>query len=416
MKTNFHPYAEYQKVIGVLIFILIALISISYFVPKSNIRDVKEHVKFIPIDLKTSELTNFNPNDYTQQDWISIGFTENQAKTILKYKGIVGGEFTSKEQLKKCYSISEEKFYEIEKFLLLPNKTAFKSSDFKAKKINLNVKFNPNLYSKSDWQNLGFSEKQAESILKYKNYLGGSFKSKEDIKNCFIINDETYKSMAQYLLLPEKTTIKNTEPKLFTFDPNTLNAEGWQKLGFSEKQTNSILNYRDKILKGSFKNLDDIKKCYMISDEKFKQLKPYISLSTPAKIQEQETNFASIDLNKITFKQLIEFGFDERAAGSFVGFRKKLGGFANTQQMLDTYNIDKDLMEKLIKTAKFSAESVTKYTLIDAPEDWLKNHPYFKYSADKIIFYRTSYQDENKIWKALKLKPEYETKMRWYLK
>lgn len=416
MKTNFHPYAEYQKVIGVLIFILIGLTSISYFVPKSNIRDVKDHVKFIPIDLKTKELTNFNPNEYTQQDWISIGFTENQAKTILKYKGIVGGEFTSKEQLKKSYSISEEKFNEIENFLLLPNKTEFKSADFKAKKINFNVKFNPNLYSKSDWQNLGFSEKQAASIIKYKNYLGGSFKSKEDIKNCFIINDEIYKSIHQYLLLPEKVATKNIEPKLFTFDPNTLNAEGWQKLGFTEKQTTSILNYRDKILKGSFKNIEDIRKCFVISEEKFNQIKPYISLSAPAKIQEQETNFANIDLNKITFKQLIEFGFDERAAGSFVGFRKKLGGFANTQQMLVTYNIDKDLMEKLIKTAKFSAESITKYTLIDAPEDWLKNHPYFKYSADKIIFYRTSYQDENKIWKALKLKPEYETKMRWYLK
>jgi DNA uptake protein ComE-like DNA-binding protein len=222
--------------------------------------------------------------------------------------------------------------------------------------------------------------------------------------------------MHPYLLLPEKIASKNAETKLFTFDPNTLNAEGWQKLGFTEKQTTSILNYRDKILKGSFKNLEDIKKCFVISEEKFNQIKPYISLSVPAKAQEQETNFANIDLNKITFKQLIEFGFDERAAGSFVGFRKKLGGFANTQQMLDTYNIDKDLMEKLIKTAKFSTESVTKYTLIDAPEDWLKNHPYFKYSADKIIFYRTSYQDENKIWKALKLKPEYETKMRWYLK
>lgn len=416
MKTNFHPYAEYQKVIGVLFFILIGLTSISYFLPKSNIHEGKDHVKFIPIDLKTKELTNFNPNEYTQQDWISIGFTENQAKTILKYKGIVGGEFTSKEQLKKCYSISEEKFIEIEKFILLPNKTEFKSADFKIKKINFSVKFNPNLYSKSDWQNLGFSEKQAESIIKYKNYLGGSFKSKEDIKNCFIINDETYKSMHQYLLLPEKTAIKNTESKLFTFDPNTLNSEGWQKLGFTEKQTNSILNYRDKILKGSFKNIEEIRKCFVISEEKFNQIKPYISLSVPAKIQEQETNFANIDLNKISFKQLIEFGFDEKAAGSFVGFRKKLGGFANTQQMLDTYNIDKDLMEKLIKTAKFSTESVIKYTLIDAPEDWLKNHPYFKYSADKIIFYRTSYQDENKIWKALKLKPEYETKMRWYLK
>ena len=47
---------------------------------------------------------------------------------------------------------------------------------------NVSRKFNPDLYSESDWQNMGFSEKQAAAIVKYKNYLGGSFVSKEKFK------------------------------------------------------------------------------------------------------------------------------------------------------------------------------------------------------------------------------------------
>jgi len=54
--------------------------------------------------------------------------------------------------------------------------------------------------------------------------------------------------------------------------------------------------------------------------------------------------------------------------------------------------------------------------LVDAPEEWLKNHPYFKYSADKIMYYRISNPDDKKIWKLLKIKPEYEARMRLYLK
>jgi hypothetical protein len=53
---------------------------------------------------------------------------------------------------------------------------------------------------------------------------------------------------------------------------------------------------------------------------------------------------------------------------------------------------------------------------MDAPEDWLKNHPYFKYYAEKIIYYRITYKNENKFFRTMNIKPEAEQKMRMYLK
>ena len=142
-------------------------------------------------------------------------------------------------------------------------------------------------------------------------------------------------------------------------------------------------------------------------------MKPYIKLQEK---QQEKTDFSKTDLNTITFRQLIEFGLDEKSAGSMIGFRKKLGGFVNKQQILSTYNIDQDLVQKLISIAPLNSSDVPRYSLVDAPEEWLKNHPYFKYSADKIIFYRISNPDDRKIWKLLKLKPEYEERMRLYIK
>ena len=97
----------------------------------------------------------------------------------------------------------------------------------------------------------------------------------------------------------------------------------------------------------------------MISEEKFNELKPYIKLNFTQKLQKIQlktflkrlkitTDFSKTDLNKITFQQLIEFGFDEKSAASFIGFRNKLGGFVKNSQILETYNIDKNLAEKLI--------------------------------------------------------------------
>ncbi|MEF9480674.1 helix-hairpin-helix domain-containing protein [Chryseobacterium sp. 1B4] len=376
---------------------------------------------------KPASLSDFDPNVLNKEQWKKLGFSEKQTATILKYKDMVGGTFTSKEQLRKCYAISEEKFNEIASFILLPELTEKENSKgvhtSGKRGITISGKFNPDQFSADDWHRMGFSERQAEAIIKYRNYLGGSFISKEKFKECFIISPENYSKLEPYILLPAKTpesfrkfaksnTVKS-KIQYHNFDPDQLNLDGWKALGFSEKQAAAIISYRDRNLQGSFKNPEELQKCFVISAEKFQEMKPYIKLQEK---QQEKTDFSKTDLNIITFKQLMEFGLDERSAGSIIGFRKKLGGFMNKQQILGTYNIDQDLVQKLILTAPLDTSNVPRYTLADAPEEWLKNHPYFKYSADKIIFYRISNPDDKKIWKLLKLKPEYEERMKLYLK
>ena len=376
-------------------------------------------------------LSEFNPNDLSAEEWQELGFSERQVKTILKYKDIVGGRFISKEQLAKCYAISPEKFAELEPFILLPKaKNEFQKNTFRKRELNISGKFNPDFYTEKDWVKLGYSEKQAVSIIKYKNYLGGSFRSKEKFKECFIISDEDYLRLAPYLILPEneekKESLVSNKIKYNYFDPNVLDLEGWKNLGFSEKQAQVIINYKERNLKGSFKNLEDIQKCFVISEDKFLELKPWIKikeqeqksiteeLSKPKEVK--KTDFSKIDVNQITFKQLIEFGFDEKSATSFLGFRRKLGGFVDKKQILETYNISQDLAKKLIEIISLDTSKIQKHSLKDAPEDFLKNHPYFRRYGDKIIFFRITYPEEKEIFKKIKATPEEVAKMKLYLK
>ena len=376
-------------------------------------------------------LSEFNPNDLSAEEWQELGFSERQMKTILKYKDIVGGRFISKEQLAKCYAISPEKFAELEPFILLPKaKNEFQKNTFRKRELNISGKFNPDFYTEKDWVKLGYSEKQAVSIIKYKNYLGGSFRSKEKFKECFIISDEDYLRLAPYLILPEneekKESLVSNKIKYNYFDPNVLDLEGWKNLGFSEKQAQVILNYKERNLRGSFKNLEDIQKCFVISVDKFLELKPWIKIKEQeqksiteelTKLKEvQKTDFSKIDVNQITFKQLIEFGFDEKSAASFLGFRKKIGGFVDKKQILETYNISQDLAKKLIEITNLDASKIQRYSLKDAPEDFLKNHPYFRRYGDKIIFFRITYPEEKEIFKKIKATPEEVAKMKLYLK
>ena len=441
-----------NRIIGILLLIIIC--GAGFILFKNNETADKE-IEDTTLEFTSPKtesaivLEEFNPNSLDKNGWISLGFSEKEANTILNWKDVLGGNFTNKGQLKKCYAISEEKYAQIQSYILLPesttnnykqnNYTSFASQSYTPKnQVRVSKKFNPDAYLASDWQNLGFSERQAESIVKYKNYLGGSFISKEKFKECFMISPENYAKLAPYLLLPEtaENTANNSSSKvqnspknqknLAPFNPNELGVEEWMNLGFSEKQAMVIVNYRDKNLRGSFKNLEEIKKCFVISEEKFEELKPFIVLNvannesnnssteTP-KTEKSTINFTNIDLNEISADQLQEFGFDKRAANGFVSFRKNLGGFVNKSQIYETYGIDRELAEKLVNTAILNNSKVPKYNLANAPESWLKTHPYFKYSADKIIYYRISNPDDKKIWKFLQTKPEYEAKMRMYL-
>lgn len=433
-------------------FIILAVLTASAVIFLSNTAEPSPEIPESMVSFsenpadKTQIYTAFNPNDLNAEQWQLLGFSEKQTTTILKYKNIVGGTFVSKEQFKKCYAVSDEKYAELESYILLPETASspnysqnrpFYSPVSAKSKINISEKFNPDQYSQQQWENVGFSEKQAAAILKYKNYLGGSFMSKEKFRECFVIGDEQYKALAPYLLLPERQpesvtektrTAKQESAKSHTFfDPNELDAEGWKALGFSEKQAAVIINYKNRNLKGKFSTLEDIQKCFVISPEKFEELKPFIVLKTEStnstttvasKISPKEsaTNFSKTDINELTYQQLLEFGFDGKAAGSFIGFRKKLGGFVDKNQVFEVFDIDRILAEKLVSTSPLNPSLVEKHTLADAPESWLKTHPYFRYSADKIIYYRISNPDEKKIWKFIKTKPEYERKMRMYLK
>ncbi len=391
-------------------------------------------------------LSEFNPNDLSLEQWQNLGFSEKQSETILKYKKMLGGSFSSKEEFKKCYAVSDEKYQMLESFILLPeneksqNTRSF-SSNFNTKNsLRISRKFNPDTYSLENWMNIGFTENQAKSILKYKNYLGGSFQSKEKFSACFVISAENYQKLKPFLLLPEKVEMKNHQdsrsfatvekPTIHytVFDPNELDLEGWMKMGFSEKQASTILNFKNKFHKGSFKKAEDLAECYSVSAEKFEEMKPYITIKNTGSVsgfnskksndieeKTASTDFSSTDLNTITFNQLLEFGFNEKAAGSYLGFRKKLGGFVHKNQILETYNIDVEVTRKLLSIARLGTENIQKYHLKDAPETWLKEHPYFKYYADKIIFYRISFPDDKKILSKMKLKPEVEAKMKLYL-
>ena len=62
----------------------------------------------------------------------------------------------------------------------------------------------------------------------------------------------------------------------FSFNPNTATVEELCRLGFSQKQAQSIENYRAK--GGRFNRKEDFAKSFVVSDSIFRRLQPYIDI------------------------------------------------------------------------------------------------------------------------------------------
>lgn len=393
------------------------------------------------------QLMDFNPNDLNLRQWQQLGFSEKQAQTILNYKKSLGGEFRSRQEFSRCYAVSPQKYAELQPYIMLPEGDVAKTSPNSSfatfpgrsapvrKSISVHAAFDPNEVSAAGWQQMGFTPKQAEVILKYKKMLGGRFSSAQQLADCFVISPEAFAAMQPYLRITAPAAAVSSTPaakparQLVPFDPNALTKEGWMALGYSERQAQSILNYKEKYLRGAFRTPEDVEKNFILND-RYAELKPYLRLSastaTPASSTvttprpaapaptDAPLDLKGLDLNALTKEQLQQSGISAYLAAGIVNYRKQLGGFADKKQVYEVYNIDRETAENLIEKTRLSS-NIEKYTLLNAPEGWLKTHPYFRYHADKIIFYRTSYPDEKKIWKLLKARPDQEAKMRMYL-
>ena len=164
----------------------------------------------------------------------------------------------------------------------------------------------------------------------------------------------------------------------FRFNPNTVSVEDLCRLGFSQKQAQSIDNYRKK--GGRFKKKSDFAKSYVVSDSIFRRLESYIDIPL-------------LDLNLADSAALDALpGIGGWFARAIISHRQKLGGFSYKEQLMDIKNLDMERYSALEELVTVSPQHVRAYPLWTLPEDSLMKHPYIRSreAAHAIVLFRTN--------------------------
>jgi DNA uptake protein ComE-like DNA-binding protein len=159
----------------------------------------------------------------------------------------------------------------------------------------------------------------------------------------------------------------------FPFNPNTVSLSDLQRLGFSERQAQSIINYREK--GGRFHRPSDFAKSFVVSDSVYRRLEPYIRIP-------------KVDLNAADSTALDALpGIGPYYAAKILEYRSSLCGFSYPEQLMDIHRFDKDKFEALKDLVTVGPSEP--YPLWTLPEDELRRHPYIDSgAAHGIVLYR----------------------------
>ncbi|HQV53573.1 MAG: helix-hairpin-helix domain-containing protein [Flavobacteriales bacterium] len=231
----------------------------------------------------------FDPNTIERSEWIALGLSERQVDGIERYV-TKGGEFRSKKDVERMYTISPEMYVRLEPYILLPDsyvraarppyekkqwpKYSKDSSTYVA-----NDRYTRKLFTKTEVNTAdsitlvglpGIGPSFARGIIKYRDMLGG-FHSLDQLEEVYVLRDK-----------PDAIArIKD----LLTLDPNAVHyvpinsctVEQLAEHPYARwKIAKPLIAYRSQ--HGPFAKIEDIQKCVLVTDSVYDRLAPYLRL------------------------------------------------------------------------------------------------------------------------------------------
>lgn len=260
--------------------------------------------------------------------------------------------------------------------------------------------FNPNTITLDSLVMLGFSPKQAQTILNYRN-KGGRFRKKEDFAKMYVVSEEKYAALQQWIDIPVVADKGNTKSK-----EETKNLEG---AGQSSGSGVAGLESASKRSGGKLKTAADT-----VKSEKKAAYVPYIP-------QVGKTQWIC-NLNTADSAQLVKlYGIGPYFAKKILQYRQRLGGsFADARQLLEIEGIDMEKYTKFEQKVVVNEEDIKKFTIEELDRKFMEQHPYIgAYAARGIILYKEGKAGKITIEELVKeniLLPEPASRLKFYIK
>jgi competence protein ComEA len=232
------------------------------------------------ISSQVPQYFTFNPNNLDTEDWKKLGLNERQIQTIKNYEA-KGGEFRTKEDIKKMYCIKEEQYAQLEPYINIPPKPTtnyqLRTTNHELSATNSQLRTTnsqlPTIVELNSADSAyltkvkGIGAFYAKSIIKYRQQLGG-FAFKEQLMEIWKFDQDKFNAVKDYIIVDESEIRK--------ININTCTAEQLKHPYLSWNTVNAIINYRKQ--HGKYKKLEEIRNTDLVDDETYRKIVVYLTL------------------------------------------------------------------------------------------------------------------------------------------
>lgn len=222
----------------------------------------------------------FNPNNLDVENWKKLGLNDKQIRTIKNYEA-KGGQFRTKEDVKKMYCIKAEQYAQLEPYINIPSKptpnyqprtTNYTQPTNNSQPRTTNSKLSTIVeLNSADSAYLtkvkGIGAFYAKAIIKYRQQLGG-FAFKEQLMEIWKFDQEKFNAVKDYIIVDESEIKK--------ININTCTSEQLKHPYISWNIANAIVNYRKQ--HGKYKKIEEIKNTDLVDDETYRKIVVYLTL------------------------------------------------------------------------------------------------------------------------------------------
>ena len=188
---------------------------------------------------------------------------------------------------------------------------------------------------------------------------------------------------------------------LFSFDPNTASFDDLVRLGLTERQATTLINYRSAGAR--FREPGDIRRVYGIDSATAVLLMPWISKrdepvkpvmkekvttrqisSSVAPAEEPQSTLTDINLCGAADLLLLP-GIGPVLSERIIRYRKLLGGFVAVAQLTEVYGLDSAVFTQIEGTLTVTHDSVRQLVLDSCSYGEMARHPYIGPGAAGLI-------------------------------
>lgn len=144
--------------------------------------------------------------------------------------------------------------------------------------------------------------------------------------------------------LPERKAV------LFDFDPNNIEPGQLDSLDLPGSIKRNLVRYR--LGGGHFRNPEDFRKLYGMTDSVYERIAPYIHIRPKTSVAEEkitpvEQELFFFDPNTAGAEDLRRLGMSGYQASNLISFRGKGGSFRSPSDLMKIYGMDEDLYRQL---------------------------------------------------------------------